>query len=171
MQRPIFYVLALFFHAAFWLALLLANYYDYTSSAPEILDKAFHNLFEENRIRLGIAELGFPAAMVIASVILMVVKFRAAPVRIPFLLMLFMGVEFWVWRWLFFPDRMASYYAMNDLSRLPGDFSEGHQFALLGYSLFLILILAIREYTVPDNLLDTALANLRQKIRRGEPVD
>lgn len=171
MQRPIFYVLALFFHAAFWLALLLANYYDYTSSAPEVLDKAFYNLFEQNRIRLGVAELGFPAAMVAASVVLMILKFRPAPVRLPFLVMLVMGAEFWLWRWLFFPDRMATYYAMNDMSRLPGDFSEGHQYVLLGYMLFLILIVSIREYTVPDNLLDAALHNLRKRIQKGETID
>jgi hypothetical protein len=168
MQRPILYVLALFLHTGFWLVLLLTNYTEYTSTAPEMLDQEYFQQFEENRVQLVLAELLFPAVMAICSIVLLFIKFRPAPVRLPFLILLLMGVEFWLWRWLFFPDRMATYYALNSGEFFPTDVSQGHEVILAGYSIFFMLILLFREYTQPENPLDVALEQLKQRIRRGQ---
>ncbi|MEM0995483.1 MAG: hypothetical protein AAGN35_00320 [Bacteroidota bacterium] len=171
MQRPIFYVLSLFVHAGFWLVILLVNYTTYTSGAPEELEQQYYRLFEDNRTQLVVAELVFPVAMLVCSILLIAIKFRPSPIRLPYLLMLFMGVEFWLWRWLFFPDRMSTYYALNDQRFFAVDHSEGHEFTLLGYGLFFLLMVGIREYTVPENLLDAALDRLKRRLRRGEPPE
>lgn len=170
MNRPIFYVLSLFLHGCFWLVLLLSNYADYTSSAPEVLGKDYAELFEANRMMLVLAELFFPFLMLAASVVLLIVKFRPRPVRLPYLLMLFMGLEFWVWRTFFFPDRMGSYYAMSELQMKPDAMQESHFFNLAIYLLLGLVVIGIKEYSQPENPLSgTILEALEKKQRKPAP--
>ncbi|HHG84877.1 MAG TPA: hypothetical protein ENJ82_09005 [Bacteroidetes bacterium] len=167
MKRPLFYVLSLIFHASFWLVLLLANYSDYTGSAPEVLQKDYSELFEANRLSLVLAELFFPFLMVVASLILILVKFRPRPIRLPYMLLLLMGLEFWLWRTFFFPDRMATYYAMSDLKINPENAQEGHYVLLIAYLIFGMLIFLIKEYSQPEGITLTEID--KRTITRTKP--
>ena len=169
MNRPIFYVLSLFFHATFWLVLLLSKYATYSGNAPEVLQQDYAEMFEANRLSLILAELFFPVLMMVASVVLIIVKFRPAPIRLPYLLMLFMGLEFWVWRSFFFQDRMGSYYEMSEMKMNPADQQEGHFLVLIGYAMFFGLMYLVKEYREQDLALDIDGDEMEFKRRRPVP--
>ncbi|MEM7039566.1 MAG: hypothetical protein AAF570_21505 [Bacteroidota bacterium] len=169
MFRPIFYLLSLLANTVFWSVLLLFNYLDYTGIDPYQLQDDYATAFMSNRFMLLLAELLFPLAMVLGFMVLVFMKLRPRPVRWPYLLLLFMCVEFWVWRTFFFQDRLASYYFMSETKGMELPYSEVHGWILGVYVVIGIVILGVKEYTFgPDTPLERAMAQLRRARRRGE---
>lgn len=149
MFRPIYYLLSLILHLAFWVMLLLINYSAYTDSAPEVLRDDYFRVFEANRLLLLGAELLFPLLMIAGTLVLLGTKLRPRPVRVPYLIMLFIGFEYWMMRAFFFPMSMSQIYAANDGKWME---FEAQPFLpyFIGYGLFAAAMLVIREYSQPE---------------------
>jgi hypothetical protein len=114
MARPLTYFLMMVGLALFWALVLLGNYVDYAEGSPIFLKPQFTKLFEANRLLLIGAELLFPLVMTGAFVTLALVKLRPRSIRTAALWTVFWGLEFWMVRAFFFPDRLVRYYQMSD---------------------------------------------------------
>jgi hypothetical protein len=114
MARPLTYFLTMLGLGLFWALVLLGNYVDYAEGSPIFLKPQFAKLFETNRLLLIGAELLFPLLMTGVFATLALVKLRPRPIRTAALWSVFMGMEFWMVRAFFFPDRLVRYYQMSD---------------------------------------------------------
>jgi hypothetical protein len=147
---------------AFWVMELLLNYKDYISNDPFGLEEQYQQAFIVDKTHLIFAELLFPFGMALAFLLILVFKLVARPVRFIMGFVLFLGMEFWMWRSFFFEGRIAVLYLRNQENdptlQLPDTFRE----YLIGFAVAFALVLVLKEYVT-----ETDPAVLDEKLRRS----
>ena len=153
----------------FWVMELLLNYKDYISNDPFGLEEQYQQAFIIDKTQLIFAELLFPFGMALAFLLILIFKFVARPVRLVMGFMIFLGMEFWMWRAFFFKGRIAILYLRNQENdptlQLPDSFSE----YMIGFAVAFAILLILKEYAtesdpaVLDEKLKRSLKNWKEK--------
>jgi hypothetical protein len=151
---------------AFWVIELLLNYKDYAGNDPFGLEQDYQKAFILNQTQLIIAELLFPFGMVIAFLLLLIFKATLHSVRVALGFLLFVGMEFWMWRAYIFKGRMAILYLQNDAKDpsliLPDTFKE----YMVAFAVSFIILLLLREFAIgndPDVLNEKLQRSLKKR--------
>lgn len=156
--------------STFWVIELLLNYRDYAGNNPFGLEDDYQKALLYNRTQLLFSELLFPFGMAVAFLAILVFKLAARSVRTALAFMLFLGMEFWMWRAYVFDVRIKIIYLQNEakdpMLMLPHYFKE----YMVGFGLVFLGILLLKEIAPADDLehLDEQLKRSIQKMNRGQ---
>jgi hypothetical protein len=151
----------------FWVIQLLLNYRMYVDNDPYSLGDEYQRSLITFRSPLLIAELLFPAGMVVAFVLLLIFKLAARTVRVALGFVLFLCMEFWMWRTFIFDQRIEVYYLQSETDNPM--LVPPHQFMvyMIGFGVVFAVVLFLREYALendPDRIHD----RLKQDLEKGD---
>ncbi len=154
---------------AFWVIELILNYKDYANNNPFGLEEEYQRAYIIDKTELVFAELLFPFGMALAFLLILIFKLTVRPVRVAIGFMLFLGMEFWMWRTYVFKGRVALLYLRSQENDptivLPDNFKE----YMIGFAVAFAIVLLLKEFatgTDPD-ILDE---RLKRSLRKNEKL-
>ncbi len=140
---------------AFWAIELWLNYKDYVGNDPFGLEEEYQRAFILDKTQLVFAELLFPLGMFLGCLLILIFKLAVRPVRVALGFMLFLGMEFWMWRHFIFKGRIAVLYLRsqeNDPTIVLPDYYREY---MIGFAIAFAIVLLLKEFapgTDPDIL-------------------